>query len=248
MHNLRLGLYEHDEIRRWERRSSSAGELGDAIFLLFARGAAPLSERLARIADRLEEAPAFLEQGKTRAVGQQVAIWQRTEARYAADLPSLFAEVRAAAEGVDRRRGAEAARAGDRRRQRRAAGTRGWLEQTIADASDDWPLGAERYDELVRLRAFGDLDSDAILQIGQDQLQANLEGRRAAARELDPDADMPTIIERLKDDRPATFEEALDGYREAWPGRGPTSSSTTSPRSRTTSGSRSSRPRSTCAR
>ncbi len=42
VHNLRLGLYEHDEIRRWERRSSSAGELGDAIFLLFARGAAPL--------------------------------------------------------------------------------------------------------------------------------------------------------------------------------------------------------------
>ena len=25
---------------------------------------------------------------------------------------------------------------------------------------------------------------------------------------------MPTIIERLKDDRPATFDEALDGYRE----------------------------------
>ena len=121
LHNLRLGLYEHDEIRRWERRSTSAGELGDAIFLLFARGAAPLSERLARIADRLEEAPAFLEQGKTRAVGQQVAIWQRTEARYAADLPSLFAEVRAAAEGVIDGAELEAARAGHRRRQRRAA-------------------------------------------------------------------------------------------------------------------------------
>ena len=214
LHNLRLGLYEHDEIRRWERRSTSAGELGDAIFLLFARGAAPLSERLARIADRLEEAPAFLEQGKTRAVGQQVAIWQRTEARYAADLPSLFAEVRSAAEGVidgaERKRLERAIGGANAALQAHAA----WIEQTIADASDDWPLGAERYDELVRLRAFGDLDSDAILQIGQDQLQANLEGRRAAGRELDPDADMPTIIERLKDDRPATFDEALDGYRE----------------------------------
>ena len=141
LHNLRLGLYEHDEIRRWERRSSSAGELGDAIFLLFARGAAPLSERLARIADRLEGAPAFLEQGKTRAVGPQVAIWQRTEARYAADLPSLFAEVRSAAEGVID--GAEL-----KRLERAIGGANAaleahaaWIGQTIADASDDWPLG-----------------------------------------------------------------------------------------------------------
>ena len=187
LHNLRLGLYEHDEIRRWERRSSSAGELGDAIFLLFARGAAPLSERLARIADRLEEAPAFLEQGKTRAVGQQVAIWQRTEARYAADLPSLFAEVRSAAEGVIDGAELEAARAAPSAAPTpRWRHTRAWIEQTIADASDDWPLGAERYDELVRLRAFGDLDSDAILQIGQDQLQANLEGRRAAGARARP--------------------------------------------------------------
>jgi hypothetical protein len=46
------------------------------------------------------EAPAFLERSKTRATGPQVAVWQRTEARYAADLPGLFAEVRAAADGV----------------------------------------------------------------------------------------------------------------------------------------------------
>ena len=100
LHNLRLGLFDSDEIRRWERRSTAAGELGDAVFLLFARGAAPLGERIERIADRLAEAPAFLEGSKTRAAGPQVAVWQRTEARYAADLPGLFAEVRAAAVGA----------------------------------------------------------------------------------------------------------------------------------------------------
>ena len=36
-----------------------------------------------------------------------------------------------------------------------------------------------------------------------------------AARELDPDADLQTAIERLKADHPATFEEALDGYKDA---------------------------------
>ena len=43
---------------------------------------------------------------RTRANGPQVATWQETEARYAADLPSLFAEVR-----IGRRAGARSERA-----------------------------------------------------------------------------------------------------------------------------------------
>ena len=142
LHNLRLGLFDSDEIRRWERRSTAAGELGDAVFLLFARGAAPLGERIERIADRLAEAPAFLERSKTRAAGPQVAVWQRTEARYAADLPGLFAEVRAAADGV--LDGAALARL-DRSISGANAALEaygGWVTGTLADATDDWPLGA----------------------------------------------------------------------------------------------------------
>jgi uncharacterized protein (DUF885 family) len=219
-HNLRLGLFEADEVRRWERRSTAAGELGDAVFLLFARGAAPLSERLARIADRLEQAPAFLEASKSRAAGPQVAVWQGVEARYAADLPELFAEVRAVAEAetaAGRLSPMELIRLG------RAidhadvalAAFGDWIRGTLADATDRWPLGDERYAELVRLRSFGDLDADAILAIGWDQLRATADARRAAARELDPNADLPTVLDRLKSDHPATFDAALDAYRDA---------------------------------
>ena len=42
----------------------------------------------------------------------------------------------------------------------------------------------------------------------------NLEARRAAAREIDPDADLPNVIDRVKSDEPATFDEALQGYRD----------------------------------
>ena len=215
LHNVRLALFDADVVRRWERRSQAAGDLGDAVFLLFARGSAPLSERLARIADRLEGVPAFLDGARTRATGPQVALWQTIEQRYAKDLPGLFGEVRTAADGV--LEGPELARL-----ERAIGGANAaledyatWLDGTLAAATDDWPLGSERYDELVRLRAFGDLDADAILEIGWDQLRRNAEGRRAAARELDPDADLQTVIERLKADHPATFEEALDGYKDA---------------------------------
>ncbi len=219
-HNLRLGLFEAEEVRRWERRSTAAADIGDAVFLLFARGAAPLGERLARIADRLEQAPAFLEAAKTRAVGPQVNVWQVVDARHAEDLPSLFAEVRGAAAAVAADGAfehAELERLGRAIDGANAAleGYHGWIEQTLEGASGDWPLGGDRYDELVRLRSFGDLDADAILEIGWDQLRANAEARRAAARDLDPGADLPTVLDRLKSDHPDTFEEALDLYRDA---------------------------------
>ncbi|HEY5628933.1 MAG TPA: DUF885 family protein, partial [Candidatus Limnocylindrales bacterium] len=200
LHNVRLGLFELDEMRTWERRPTAAGDIGDSVFLLFARGAAPLAQRLERITDRLEAAPGYLDASRTRAAGTPVGTWLETDLRNAEDLPYLFAEVRAAGQGV--LEGAAAARL-----DRAIAGAQtaleswsGWLRENLGRADDNWPLGPERYDELVRLRAFGDLDADAILAIGEDQLRRNHEGRRAAALEVDPDADEATVIERLKED------------------------------------------------
>jgi uncharacterized protein (DUF885 family) len=215
LHNLRLALFDADEVRRWERRSQAAGDIGDAVFALFARGAAPLAERIERIADRLERVPAFLAQARSRAVGPQVGLWQKVELRYARDLPSLFAEVREASEDVLDDRGRARLDRAIHGARTALDGHVAWVEGTLATATEDWPLGRERYDELVRLRAFGDLDADTILEIGRDQLRTNTEARRAAARELDPDADLPSVIERLKADHPATFEDALEGYKDA---------------------------------
>jgi uncharacterized protein (DUF885 family) len=215
LHNVRLALFDADEVRRWERRSQAAADIGDAVFALFARGAAPLSERIERIADRLEGVPAFLAQARSRAVQPQVGLWQKVELRYAKDLPSLFAEVREAAEEVlNAQEMARLDRVIDGARKALDAHIN-WVDGTLATATEDWQLGRERYDELVRLRAFGDLDADTILEIGWDQLRTNTEGRRAAARELDPDSDLPSVIERLKADHPATFEDALEGYKDA---------------------------------
>ena len=215
LHNVRLELFELDELRTWQRRPSAAGDVGDAVFLLFARGAAPLAERLARITDRLEAVPAYLEASRSRVTGAPVTAWHETDLRNADDLPSLFTELRTAADGVlGRGELARLERAASRARDALEAWT-GWLRDGLARADDAWPLGAERYEELIRRRAFGDLDADAILAIGEEQLRRSHEARRAAALEVDPDADEATVIERLKDDHPATFDEALEGYRDA---------------------------------
>jgi uncharacterized protein (DUF885 family) len=213
IHNLRRAIFDTDVVRIWERRSTALDAVGDALFLIFAQDFAPLPERLASIAGRLEAVPAFLDESRSRAVVPQVRLWQRLEIESAGDLPSFLDELLAAA--------ADLPEAERRRLERADAAARtaldgytGWLQDSLTRGTDDWALGRERYDELVALRAFDGLDADAILAIGEEQLAKNREGRIAACRALDPAADEATVVDRVKSDHPATFEEALATYRE----------------------------------
>ena len=215
IHNLRRAIFETDELRIWERRSYGLDLVGDGLFLLFARDHAPLPERLSAIAGRLEAVGAFLEESKTRATVPQVRRWQQIESETAADLPVFFDELVAAGAGV--------LDASDQRRLERASqaakiavelyGT--WLESTLADGQDEWAIGRERHDAMVGLRGFDGLDADAILALGWERLEEERAGRAAAAREIDPDVDELTVIDRVKSDHPEGFDAALDGYREA---------------------------------
>ncbi len=213
VHNVRRTIFDTEVVRIWERRSLALDTVGGALFLIFAQDFAPLAERLSSIAGRLEGVPAFLDQARTRATVPQVRIWQRLEIESAADLPSFLDEILAAGADLpaaDRRRLSNASTAA------RAAldGYTDWLKASLDGGTDDWALGRERYDQLVELRAFDGLDADAILAIGEEQLESNRAGRAAAAREIDPDADEAAVIDRIKSDHPASFEEALDAYRD----------------------------------
>jgi hypothetical protein len=66
IHNLRRSIFETEEVRIWERRSLALDSVGDGLFLPFARDHAPLAERLAAIAGRLEAVPAYLDQSRGR--------------------------------------------------------------------------------------------------------------------------------------------------------------------------------------
>jgi uncharacterized protein (DUF885 family) len=213
IHNVRRRIFDTEVVRTWERRSLALDTVGDSLFLIFAQDFAPLAERLSSIAGRLEDVPAYLDGARTRATVPQVRIWQRLEIETAADLPSFLDEIVTAGADLpetDRRRLSDASTAA------KAAldGYTAWLKASLDKGTDEWALGRERYDQLVALRAFDGLDADAILAIGEDQLQSNRAARVAAAREIDPEADEATVVDRIKSDHPATFEQALDAYRD----------------------------------
>jgi uncharacterized protein (DUF885 family) len=215
IHNLRRVIFESDVVRTWERRSFAVDHVGDALFLLFARDHAPLADRLAAIAGRLEAVGTYLEEAKTRAAVPQVRLWQQLEIDTAGDLPAFLDELVAAGAGV--------LDGPEQRRLERAAQTAkiaidlygAWLADSLASGVDDWAIGRERHDAMVGLRGFDGLDADAILALGWERLHQELAGRSAAAREIDPVADEASVIDRVKSDHPERFEDALDAYRRS---------------------------------
>ncbi len=206
IHNVRRAIFDHAELRIWERRSFALDHVGDGLFLLFARDHAPLPERLDAIAGRLEAVATYLEEAKTRATVPQVRRWQQVEIDTAGELPVFFDEIVAAGEGV--------LPAGEQRRLSRASESAkvaidlytAWLEGTLEHGTDDWAIGRERHDEMVALRAFDGLDADAILELGWQRLAEERTARAAAAREIDPDADEIAVIDAVKGNHPATFD------------------------------------------
>ena len=218
LHHGRMRIFRTERLRIWERRTNGASALGDALFPLFARDYAPLPERLTSIAARLEAAPRFLRDYRTRASVPQVAPWLQLELRAGASVPHNLDEILGAADGAG-----AALPPAERGRLRRAVDRAKvavgdqmeWIEEILPGAVPDWAIGREHYAELLDLRAFEGLDADAILDIGWQQLERNHADRTAAAREIDPAATEAEVVERVKDDHPATFDEALAGYREA---------------------------------
>ena len=220
LHHVRLELHRADAIRIWERRSTGASAIGDALFPLFTRDYAPLAERVGSIIRRLEAAPAFLRGHRTRAVVPQVAQWLEIELHAGENVPGFLDEIVAGAEAAG---GADAVPERDRLHLARAIertkaaiqDQAEWIQEILPGATAAWPIGRERYDELLALRAFEGLSADAILEIGWEQLERNHADRAAAAREIDRDATEDEVVERVKDDHPTTFDQALEGYRDA---------------------------------
>ena len=214
----RRQLFDDEVHRVWERRVSATDEIGDGIFLLFARTTRPLVERLPAITSRLEAAPEHIEQQKTR-FGQRppLRLWNEMEIEAAGSLPLLFAEVAAAARrelGDDHAAVARVEKAGTAATEALESYS-AWLRDQLAHSDDDFALGSSEYDELIRLRAFDGLSTDDILEIGEQQLAANRQARREVAAEIDASASEEEVVDRVKSDHPPDFQAALAAYRQA---------------------------------
>ena len=180
---VRRARFDAEVHRAWERRARAADEIGDALFLLFARHFAPLPERLEAITERLVAAPGRAAAGPRPARRPaRRACGSSWSSRRCASLPGVRGR---RSSRPDPARGVRTTRARRRlARPRRTPSTamarvrrRGSRSQ-LPRAGDDFALGRADLETLIALRAFDGLDGDAILAIGLEQLELQHRGAR----------------------------------------------------------------------
>ena len=215
IHEGRLAIHQLGERRDWAGATRAAEHIGDALFPLFSRDYAPLSQRLEAIAARLEAAPGYMAQSRTR-VDAPVRLWIDVDIESSEALPSFLDTIVAAArsERVD----AELLR----RLEAAAGATRSalvehieWLKtDAMSRSNDGWPTGSEGFEQLVAMRRL-DATADEILAVGEQMLAEETAARLAVCTEIDPTLSPAEVGDLVKGDHPRTFPEALDGYRDA---------------------------------
>jgi uncharacterized protein (DUF885 family) len=215
LHEARLNLFELTERLSWQGRSDGAEAIGGALFPLFTRDFAPLPERLESIAARLEEAPRYLSETRER-VERPVELWTEIDIQSGEGLPSFLETI------LDAARTQQAPAAVVSRLERAIASAlsaldahQSWLRDDVMPRSTaDWITGPELFEEMVRLRAL-DATGDEILAVGEEMLAESHAQRDAICAEINPALTADQVADLVKDDHPATFEEALDEYRRA---------------------------------
>ena len=213
VHESQLELFRLTELRPWARSTDGAEHLGAALFPLFTRDFAPLDERLASMAGRLEAAPRYLAEARER-LTDPVRLWVEIDLESTRSLPGFLDTIVAAAR-TESRDHALAARLEGVVRDAKAALVEhaAWLrENALPRAEDEWAAGPERFERLVELREL-EASGDEILAIGEEMLAESKAARDAICAEIDPTLSPAEVGDLVKNDHPATFAQALDEYR-----------------------------------
>jgi uncharacterized protein (DUF885 family) len=215
IHEARLELHDLEERRSWAGRSDAAESLGKALFPLFTRHFAPFATRLEAIAGRLEAAPRFLAEARSRVVAP-VQLWAELDLEATLALPEFVDSILAAA-GAERVEASLVARL--ERSVRDAKGAlqqhAEWLRQEILPRAEaDWRAGPEGFEHLLALRVL-EAGGDQILAIGESMLAEATAERDALCAEIDPTLPPAEVGEQIKGNHPASFAEALSAYRDA---------------------------------
>ncbi len=215
IHQARLGHFWLTEHRAWAGGTEGADRIGEALFPLFTRDFAPLTERLESIASRLEQSPRFLIESRDR-VTHPVRLWIEIELVSTREMPGFLDTILAAGraeagEGplMDRLdAAAEKAKAA-------LADHGAWLrDEVLPRAEGEWVTGPEHFEEMVRLREL-EAGGDDILAVGEELLVSEHAARDAVSAEIEPGGSAADALEAVKSDHAATFVESLAEYRSS---------------------------------
>lgn len=206
---LRLWIFQNEELRIWESLPNGAEDLGSAVFIVFMRNFAPLPERLASITGRLERAPQFLRERRTR-VRKPTKLYAEIGLESAQQTPAFLGIIEAT--GKEALAPAEFARlqeAAAKAREALAEDERWIREQLLPKAVDRVGIGPAKFRRLLALRELG-LTVDEIYALGKRFLRESRRELERLAKEIPNGGTVAQAKEAVKGDHPPDWKGVLD--------------------------------------
>lgn len=213
IHIADLWLYNLEELRFWESDPGGAEGIGEGLFPLFTRDFAPLTTRVQSMTGRLEDAPGFLEEIKTR-LSRPVKLWTEMAIESAGMTPAFLELIVHSVEGEV----PDAAFQDLRKAKEEAASAlseyQTWLqEDVLPGASAPHIVGEEKFKRLVELRQLG-FTVDEIRDMGVRYLEESKEELSRLTESIDPKATVEEMNDRIKGKHPDDFEAVLENVRQ----------------------------------
>jgi uncharacterized protein (DUF885 family) len=207
--------FEIHEQHQHELNPDAFGIVGAALGLMLTNDYAPLEKRIKALVARMEKLPRYMKEFQSRFENTKpVKLWTEVAFESAQQLPGLFMFI------MQTSRGKISAELHGKLEKTVTALTNpfqehlAWLQSLKARTIDEWALGREKFEKLIRLRRLG-MSSEEILQLGYKYLSDLKAERIKIAAELSPKKSIEEVLKAIESKAPKTFGEALDATRQA---------------------------------
>lgn len=203
----RFSFYDH---RLFEKNPDPFyEEIGGTIFIMITREYAPFEERIEAITARLEVLPEFLMQFRTRfEKSKPVKLWTEIAIETCQKMPLLFQFIAMGTKGL----------VSDDLHHRLEKAIENlnepiktqleWLQHLLPQAEEEWALGREKFDRLLKIRNLG-MTADDILKLGEKYLHEMKIEREKLAKQIAPNKTVEEVLSDIESEAPKSFEEAL---------------------------------------
>lgn len=167
-----LERFSFFDLRLFERNPDPFyEEIGGTIFIMLTREYAPFEERIEAITARLEGLPEFLRQFRTRfEKSKPVKLWTEVAIEACQQMPLLFQFIAMGTKGLVSENLHHRLEKAIENLNEPIKTQLEWLKHLLPHAEEEWALGREKFDRLLKIRNLG-MTADDILKLGERYLQ-----------------------------------------------------------------------------
>ena len=211
---LEMNKFEFYEQRMHELNPDAFDMIGGTFFMMISRDYAPLEKRISAMISRLEKVPKYLEEFRSRfQKSKPVKLWTEIAVETAQQVPGLFYFIVASTKGkIPEELHSKLEKTVSELMQPFQQHML-WLENLKSKTVEEWALGDEKFEKLLKLRGLG-LTSEEIYELGLKYLQDLKKERSRLAKRIAHGKSVEEAMKMVEEKAPKTFEEALEATRK----------------------------------